>query len=148
MSEPSVSRRFIPGLLVTVASGIAGFFVAKNSAAADPKPVTAAANAAGGAAGGGQRLAGADEVPPDGGLILKDAEVVLTRNATGDVVGFSAICTHQGCTVESVENGTINCPCHGSRFDAHTGVPVRGPASSPLPPIEVVVRDGAVFTAE
>jgi Rieske Fe-S protein len=130
-----------------VAAGVAGYVVAKNSDAAGPKPRTAAANGYGGGAAGGTRLAGLDEVPPGGGKILDGAGVVLTRDAAGTVRGFSAVCTHQGCTVDSVQDGTINCPCHGSRFDTRTGAPVAGPASRPLPPVTVAVRNGAVFTA-
>jgi Rieske Fe-S protein len=69
---------------------------------------------------------------------------VLTRE--DKVRGFSAICTHQGCTVASVSGGTINCACHGSKFDAKTGEVVNGPAQLPLEPVDVEERDGAVFT--
>jgi Rieske Fe-S protein len=80
-------------------------------------------------------------------VILKDPAVVLTRTATDDVHGFSAVCTHQGCTVAAVTGGTIDCPCHGSRFDATTGAVRAGPAPSPLPVVAVVVRAGKVYTA-
>jgi Rieske Fe-S protein len=51
-----------------------------------------------------------------GGVILADRGVVVTQRSSGEFKGFSATCTHQGCTVSSVSNGTINCACHGSRF--------------------------------
>jgi nitrite reductase/ring-hydroxylating ferredoxin subunit len=87
------------------------------------------------------------DVPAGGGTVVKSAGVVVTRDEGGQVRAFSAICTHQGCTVASVSGGTINCPCHGSRFDAATGTVVAGPAKSPLPPIAVAVRDGSVVRA-
>jgi len=62
------------------------------------------------------------------------------------VHGFSSVCTHQGCTVGSVANDVITCPCHGSHFNAQTGAVISGPAPRPLPAIAVVVRDGAVYT--
>ncbi|MCK9931074.1 Rieske (2Fe-2S) protein [Frankia sp. Mgl5] len=142
-----LSRRAVPGLVAVVA-GVAGYVVASGSDAAEPKPATAAANGGGGAgAGGGQRLAGLAEVPAGGGLVLDDIGVVLTRSAADEVLAFSAVCTHQGCTVGSVAGGTINCPCHGSKFDAATGAPVAGPAKTPLAPVAVVVQDDTVFTA-
>src|SRR6266576_4871847 len=139
MTLDALSRRsLMRGLVVTAVGGIAGFAVARNSAAANGygrAPST-----------GGRLLARVDQVPPSGGLILDDPAVVLTRGSGDDVHGFSAVCTHQGCTVGSVANGVITCPCHGSHFNAQTGTVISGPAPSPLPPIAVVVRDGAVYT--
>lgn len=153
MTQQAPSRRaVVPGLVVTVAAGAAGYAIASNSSAADPKPPTAAANSSGysgsgGAAGGAAPLANLADIPAGGGLVLEDAGVVLVRGAGDQVQGFSAICTHQGCSVTSVEGGQIICPCHGSKFDAATGEPVAGPAKRPLPPVAVTVRDNAVFTA-
>jgi Rieske Fe-S protein len=45
----------------------------------------------------------------------------------GEFKAVSAICTHKGCTVAGVANGTITCPCH-----ARTTRPrVRSPAARP-----------------
>ncbi|GIG20464.1 hypothetical protein Cch01nite_11880 [Cellulomonas chitinilytica] len=89
------------------------------------------------------RLAPLDDVPDGGGLVLADQKVVLTRDGA-TVHAFSAVCTHQGCLVRDVRGGEIHCPCHGSAFDATTGDVVQGPASTPLPPVAVEVRDGEV----
>jgi Rieske Fe-S protein len=86
-------------------------------------------------------------VPVGGGLILDNPAIVLTRTSGNDVHAFSAVCTHQGCTVNKVAGGTIDCPCHGSRFDAATGAVVRGPAARPLPAVTVTVRGGNVYTS-
>jgi len=158
MTQQAPSRRaVVPGLVVTVAAGAAGYAIASNSSAADPKPSTAAANSSGsssvgggGAGGGGAGaapLASLTDIPAGGGLVLDDAGIVLVRGTGDEVQGFSAVCTHQGCNVASVEDGQIICPCHGSKFDAATGEPVAGPAKSPLAPISVTIRDNAVFTA-
>ncbi|WP_462183761.1 Rieske (2Fe-2S) protein, partial [Frankia sp. AgKG'84/4] len=95
------------------------------------------------------RLALLDQVhdAAEGGLILDSEGVVLTRNAAGEVQGFSKICTHQGCSVNQVSGDRILCPCHGSAFDTRTGAPVAGPAKAPLPPVAVAVRGGEVFPA-
>jgi nitrite reductase/ring-hydroxylating ferredoxin subunit len=87
-----------------------------------------------------------DQIPLGGGLVLGKKQVVLTREAGGTVRCFTSLCTHQGCSVNSVKNGAIACPCHGSRFDARTGSPVQGPATAALRPVSVVVRNGTVFT--
>jgi Rieske Fe-S protein len=92
-------------------------------------------------------LANANDVPAGGGVILKDQQMVITRDDGGTPHAFSAVCTHQGCLVTSVGNGTIDCRCHGSKFDAATGDPVKGPAKKPLPGVAVVERDGSIFQA-
>ena len=72
--------------------------------------------------------------------------VVLTQPTDGTFVAFSATCTHQGCTVSSVEGGTINCSCHGSKFDVADGSVRGGPAPRPLPK-RAVKKDGDAIVA-
>lgn len=48
------------------------------------------------------------------------------------VVAFSTTCTHAGCRLGKTTSRTIPCSCHGSLFDASTGIPVKGPAIKPL----------------
>jgi Rieske Fe-S protein len=148
VSPQLISRRStLQGLAVSIVGGIAGFFVARSSGAAKSKAPTTAANGYGAAAaGGGTLLAALSQVPAGGGLILAKDKIVLISGAGGTVHGFSAVCTHQGCTVNSVSGEAISCPCHGSRFDAQTGAVIAGPAPSPLPKIPVTVRGNNVYT--
>jgi Rieske Fe-S protein len=46
--------------------------------------------------------------------------------------------------VSSVEGGTINCACHGSRFDIADGSVKGGPAPEPLPPAAFAVEAGEI----
>lgn len=63
---------------------------------------------------------------------LRAAKRVKAGSATDSFVAYSLICTHQQCAA-SVTSGTeIDCPCHGSRFDANGNV-INGPAARPLP---------------
>ena len=82
--------------------------------------------------GGGSATVTASDVPVGGGTILKDQEVVVTQPKKGDYKAFTAICTHQGCTVTKVEGGQIVCPCHGSHFSIEDGSPTSGPAQKAL----------------
>ena len=92
-------------------------------------------------------LASTSDVPVGGGKILTDKKIVLTQPKSGEFHGFSAVCTHAGCTVGSVSDGTINCPCHGSRFSVTNGAVVNGPATSPLPPVNVKVQGTSIVQA-
>ena len=77
------------------------------------------------------------KVPVGGGVILDDADYVITQPSSGRFKAFSKICTHQSCTVTAVEGGTINCSCHGSKFSITDGSVQNGPATKPLPEAEV-----------
>ena len=63
------------------------------------------------------------DVPVGGGTILTDQKIVVTQPASGTFKAFSAVCTHMGCTVNKVDGGFIDCPCHQSQFDISTGTP-------------------------
>jgi Rieske Fe-S protein len=84
------------------------------------------------AAGGGAVLGTTSEVPVGGGMVFTAAKVVVTQPAAGQFKGFSAICTHLHCIVDKVANGTIDCPCHGSKYSVKDGSVVNGPAPMPL----------------
>src|SRR5262249_39088647 len=53
--------------------------------------------------------------------------VLIAQPTAGTAVGFSAICTHEGCTVPS-GGERLTCACHGSMFNAFTGAVLGGPA--------------------
>ena len=93
------------------------------------------------AACGGSTIQAAD-IPVGGGKIV--GQIVVTQPSAGTFKAFSAICTHQGCTVGKVANSQIICPCHNSVFDAATGAVLSGPAPAPLPAKTVTVSGGAI----
>ena len=115
---------------------------AESSAAASPSASSAEASS--------EALAGTtvaiSEVAVGGGLVV-DEKYVVTQPKDGEFKAFSAICTHQGCPVGSVEDGVIVCPCHNSHFDITSGDAVSGPAQDPLPAVEFVTSgDSIVIT--
>jgi Rieske Fe-S protein len=97
-----------------------------------------------GAKAAGTVLGAASDIPVGGGKIYKDAKVVVTQPSSGQYKAFSAICTHVGCTMSAVADGTIDCPCHGGQFKITNGAVVSGPPPSPLPARRVKVVNGQV----
>ncbi len=116
--------------------------------AASTSPDAGSASPSDGSAGsGGEALASAGDVPVGGCFVASDAKVVVTQPSEGDFKAFSAVCTHQGCLVETSADGEIPCPCHGSRFSLEDGSPVSGPATASLAPVEITVDGDAISRA-
>jgi Rieske Fe-S protein len=80
--------------------------------------------------GGATALVAVADVPVGGGVILKQQNIVVTQPTKNTFEGFSATCTHQGCQLATVSDGTINCGCHGSQFAITDGANVTGPSGS------------------
>ncbi|RFU88084.1 Rieske (2Fe-2S) protein [Streptomyces triticagri] len=89
-------------------------------------------------------LAPTSDIPVGGGKIFAEEKVVVTQPAEGDFKAFSAVCTHQGCVVKSVEGGTINCVCHGSKFSIEDASVESGPATAPLPAEKITVSGDSI----
>jgi len=161
MNHPSVTRRAVVaggcGLAaVTALAACAGYGPGGPVTGSAPSGVpNEAAGTAGGAAGGTAGAAAGDagavaavaDVPVGGGIVLAAQDLVVTQPVAGTFKGFSATCTHQGCKVNEVAGGTINCPCHGSKFAVADGAPTAGPASKPLPEKAVAVQGSSVVLA-
>ena len=116
-------------------------------------PVLAACGggtASGGSSGGGGAsgdLAATADIPSGGGTVFPERKVVVTQPADGEFKAFTAVCTHQGCIVASVADGTINCDCHGSKFSIEDGSVENGPATSPLEEVQITVKGGEITLA-
>jgi Rieske Fe-S protein len=144
----------VTGFAAVIAGGVAGFAYARNSSVANAKSAGTGSNgygastsSSGGGGAAAKPLAVASQIPAGGGIILSGPKIVLTKGSDGTVHGFSAVCTHQACTVNQISGGVISCPCHGSKYDVNTGAVVGGPAPAPLPKVAVVVRGDDVFPA-
>ncbi len=105
---------------------------APSSTAAAPSSTAAAADVV---------IAKTSDVPVGSGVIVDD--VVVTQPTAGDFKGFSSTCTHKGCAVTTVANGTIDCPCHGSKFSLDGSV-VNGPATAPLKVKAIAVQGDSI----
>jgi Rieske Fe-S protein len=95
----------------------------------------------------GSALAKTGDIPTGGGTVFADQKVVVTQPTAGEFKAFSAVCTHQGCIVKDVSGGTINCPCHGSKFKIADGSVANGPATQPLSAATIKVSGDSVTLA-
>jgi nitrite reductase/ring-hydroxylating ferredoxin subunit len=135
-----------------LAFGVAGPILVACSSGSDD---TGSGGAGSGGSGGGQSpspsagtaLVAVSDVPVGGGVALTDVKIVVTQPTKGQFKAFSAICTHQGATIDKVEGGDMVCPLHGSRFSIKDGSVDNGPASNPLKEIPVAVEGGQVVKA-
>ena len=114
---------------------------------ASPQPASSQPASSQPASGQPPSLALTSDVPVGGGKILADKKIVITQPRAGSFEAFTAVCTHQGCTVSSVSGGTINCPCHGSKFGIANGSVVTGPAASALAPVSIKVQGTSIVQA-
>jgi Rieske Fe-S protein len=100
-----------------------------------------------GGSSGGAALASTSDVPVGGCFVVAASKIVLTQPTEGDFKAFTAVCTHQGCLVESSTDGDIPCPCHGSTFSLDDGSALSGPASSALAAVEITVDGDSITQA-
>ena len=73
---------------------------------------------------------------------------ILFRTKVG-VFAYSAICTHQGCTVSYDSSSKhLKCPCHGAEFDPANGAKaVAGPTQTALAKVKVATSGAWVVEA-
>ena len=96
-----------------------------------------------------------EDVPVEGTLRVEleaehgTVEVALVRDSAGELHAISDICSHGAVSLSDgeVEDCTIECWLHGSRFDLESGKPLGPPANRPVPVFPTKVVDGRVLVA-
>jgi cytochrome b6-f complex iron-sulfur subunit len=84
------------------------------------------------------RAGAPDLYPVNSVTFLPDQQVYIVRMPDG-FFAVSAVCTHLGCITQwKPEADQIQCPCHGSKFQAD-GKKIEGPAPRPLPHFSILL---------
>ena len=119
-------RGFLRG--TAIAAGAFIFGRTQSAIAASPKKIVKASKFP---VGSSQKFVAANGAP-----------AYLFRTKSG-VFAYSAICTHQGCTVDYLKAGKkLICPCHGGSFDPFNSAKVvAGPPERPLDKISVTIKN-------
>ena len=81
-------------------------------------------------------------------VVLADVPVAIVRS-DGEVYAIHDVCSHANVPLSEgeVEDQTIECWLHGSRFDLVTGRPTGLPATVPVPVYPVKIDGDDVLVA-
>ncbi len=87
---------------------------------------------------------------PEVGVVQVDVDgqpVAVVRAQDGSIHAVDDTCSHANVSLSEgeVEDCTIECWLHGSRFDLRTGEPTGLPATAPIDVYAVSVQDGTVY---
>ena len=88
------------------------------------------------------------DIPVGGGKVFDALKVVITQPTAGDFKAFSAICTHQGCTVNGVSRtASSSAPATARPSTSRPARSRRARRRRPLPTKSVTVgSDGITVT--
>lgn len=145
-TPPVLTRRALATGVGTLGLGSALAACGDDTTAGAPAPTTSSGSGSS-PAGASGALTTVSAVPVGSAVLVEDeggAPVVVAQPTAGEIVAFSGLCTHKGCAV-AVAGKELDCPCHGSRFDALTGAVLKGPATDALAPYDVTVDGDSVL---
>ena len=87
---------------------------------------------------------------PEVGAVAAEVDgnrVAIVRDSAGDIHAIDDTCSHANVSLSEgeVEDCTIECWLHGSRFDLRTGEPTGLPAITPVDVYPVTIEGDDVF---
>lgn len=126
------------GGIVVAAGVVAACSSGGSGMSGEPVESPTATTDAGGASPSGALAAIAD-IPVGGGVVVAEPPLVIVQPTAGAILGYTAVCPHQGCLVSEVVDNQIICPCHQSYFSAEDGAVISGPAKTGLASADVQI---------
>jgi 3-phenylpropionate/trans-cinnamate dioxygenase ferredoxin subunit len=96
-----------------------------------------------------QQVANLDDLKPGGALkvTVDGLPIALVRDSAGEVHALGDKCSHGDISLSEgfVEDDTIECWAHGSKFGLADGSPRNFPAFEPVPVYQVKVTENEIF---
>ncbi|MGH7154830.1 MAG: non-heme iron oxygenase ferredoxin subunit [Acetobacteraceae bacterium] len=90
------------------------------------------------------RVAAKSDVPENGvvGVRVGERDIALYHFPGGEFRATDNVCTHEYAQLSDgwLEDGVIECPLHGGRFDVRTGKGLCAPIEKDLPVFELRVE--------
>ena len=91
-----------------------------------------------------QRVCAVDEVSTDAALriVVDGPAIAVVKDSDGTIHAIGDTCTHGDISLAEgfVEDGTLECWAHGSKFSLASGRPLTLPAYQPVPVFAVTVQ--------
>ncbi|GGR25140.1 non-heme iron oxygenase ferredoxin subunit [Agromyces mediolanus] len=95
------------------------------------------------------RVCGVDELVENQAsrFVLDGVPIAVVKDSAGDVFAIGDTCTHGDISLAEgfVEDDTLECWAHGSKFSLRTGKPLTLPAYEPVPVYQVEISGGDVL---
>ena len=79
-------------------------------------------------------------------FVVDGVPIAVVKDAAGQIFAIGDTCTHGDISLAEgfVEDDTLECWAHGSKFSLRTGKPLTLPAYEPVPVYAVVLEGGDV----
>jgi 3-phenylpropionate/trans-cinnamate dioxygenase ferredoxin subunit len=97
-----------------------------------------------------QRVCAVSDVPDGGAIrVMVDGVPVAIVRSDGTIYAIHDVCSHANVALSEgeIDDTTIECWLHGSRFDLVTGRPTGLPATQPVPVYPVKVEGDSVLVS-
>ena len=80
-------------------------------------------------------------------FVVEGVPIAVVKDAAGDIFAIGDTCTHGDISLAEgfVEDDTLECWAHGSKFSLRTGKPLTLPAYEPVPVFKVEIEDDDVL---
>ena len=95
------------------------------------------------------RICAASELIPNQAVryVVDGIAIAIVQDTAGEIHAIGDTCTHGDISLAEgfVEDDTLECWAHGSKFELTTGKPLTLPAYEPVPVYPVTIVDGDVF---